>query len=529
MAIQFNCPSCGAMIRVPDNAAGKKGTCPQCSEKLLVPVVVPAAMTAAPPPFSPQPVFTPQPVAATSSGRVELPRLDLSVGDASPFGAVPGLQPLASPGFPAFEPPESRGAVPEAIPQLGLPPLAVNSTDTKAASRSRKKPARKGRSPWDFIIPVVCFGVLFGFLGWSLWKAEPKLEGSLEAHSVSDLRVRPGVIPGVVSGLSESDLGEVLRHLKAEPARWASSASRMTLKGTDTGVEVTIDPGTASHFVRVEPAKNPAFRTYITQHAKQLDKPRVDSIAEHAPQLFAAWKVQFDRHDPLTDQKSHRDLVALPALVSGVGYHLEAVVRGTVHPCVYEDEEGGVYFLLPNATKSFVLQGRRVAGVLTLPAHYQVKLTGSVAAPEARDDAGKASQSKTKEAREADNEGMNPDLYKLEIEAARKNTRKKKGQSAGDALKMGLTGMLSDEDAEMSDEPASKSKTAPKSKKPGMLKADESSEEMRDEMPAKSLPKKGTTKMLPKEAMDDEMMEKDGEMPEKPKPTSKPKAKKVVE
>ena len=205
MAIQFNCPSCGAMIRVPDNASGKKGTCPQCSEKLLVPVVVQAATVAAPPPS------TPQPVAATSSGRVELPRLDLSAGDASPFGAVPGLQPLASPSFPAFEPPASRATLPpDAAPQLGLPPLAVNSTETRAAPRSRKKPARKGRSLWDFIIPVVCFGVLFGFLGWSMWKAEPKLEGSLEAHLVSDLQVRPGVIPGAVSALVRpSDAAEL--------------------------------------------------------------------------------------------------------------------------------------------------------------------------------------------------------------------------------------------------------------------------------------------------------------------------------
>ena len=39
MAIQFSCPHCTALIRVPDSASGKTGQCPQCQTQLLVPAV----------------------------------------------------------------------------------------------------------------------------------------------------------------------------------------------------------------------------------------------------------------------------------------------------------------------------------------------------------------------------------------------------------------------------------------------------------------------------------------------------------
>jgi predicted Zn finger-like uncharacterized protein len=37
MAIEFQCPYCTAMIRVGDDAAGKRGKCPKCATTLMVP------------------------------------------------------------------------------------------------------------------------------------------------------------------------------------------------------------------------------------------------------------------------------------------------------------------------------------------------------------------------------------------------------------------------------------------------------------------------------------------------------------
>jgi predicted Zn finger-like uncharacterized protein len=41
--IIFDCPHCGASIKVQESLAGRKGKCAHCSQQILVPVLVPAA------------------------------------------------------------------------------------------------------------------------------------------------------------------------------------------------------------------------------------------------------------------------------------------------------------------------------------------------------------------------------------------------------------------------------------------------------------------------------------------------------
>lgn len=38
MPIEFNCQSCGRLMRTPDSAAGKKGKCPHCGAKMAIPL-----------------------------------------------------------------------------------------------------------------------------------------------------------------------------------------------------------------------------------------------------------------------------------------------------------------------------------------------------------------------------------------------------------------------------------------------------------------------------------------------------------
>lgn len=487
MAIQFNCPSCGAMIRVPDTAGGKKGTCPRCSEKLLVPDLASAtAATSSPPEDAPS--------AQPSPGKLELPRLDF--GASQPAASKP--QPSA--GLPAFgQLPELEDPMPAVPSALGLPPLAGMSP---RAGQNKKQP-KKNQFQGAWIVPVIAILGVVGFLAWFMWKSKPKLEGELTAQTVHNLEVKPGVIPGKASGLSAEDLDEVLKHLKAEPAHWSSTSSKIALTGAADGVEVAIRPGTASHFVRVQPSTNPAFREFVTAHFTELDQPRLASITQNAPKLYAGWKSQFSKNEPLTNQKVHRDLVLLPALTTGIGYHLEAVVNNNIYPCVYEDSDGHVYFLLPNAAKSFRLQGRRVAGGLHLPANFTVKLTGTVEAPAAPES--KKKTTKTKIEREQENEGMNPDLYKQNLEEHKQERRK--GRSKGMGMKKDPNTMPTEDLADQLD---TESKS---SKKKSEMMMDGDEDVMNDEMPAKSKPKRGAAKAMPK----DGMMEPDEEMMEQPK------------
>ena len=78
MAIEFACPTCGKVLKLRDEAAGKKGRCPYCKEVITVPEaslaqddlieIVPADAPKKPPVLPPRPpkpsVSTPAPPAA---------------------------------------------------------------------------------------------------------------------------------------------------------------------------------------------------------------------------------------------------------------------------------------------------------------------------------------------------------------------------------------------------------------------------------------------------------------------------------
>ena len=49
MSIQFNCPACGAAIKVSDSVAGRVAKCPNCKGPMKIPT---ADMTAVPKPAS---------------------------------------------------------------------------------------------------------------------------------------------------------------------------------------------------------------------------------------------------------------------------------------------------------------------------------------------------------------------------------------------------------------------------------------------------------------------------------------------
>ncbi len=72
MAIEFHCPYCTAVIRVPDSVAGRKGRCPKCDTLLIIPTVER--------PAQPAPV---QPVSGKLAGETQsgLRRADETVAD----------------------------------------------------------------------------------------------------------------------------------------------------------------------------------------------------------------------------------------------------------------------------------------------------------------------------------------------------------------------------------------------------------------------------------------------------------------
>jgi hypothetical protein len=400
VAIQFKCPTCDATIRVPDTSAGKKGSCPQCQEKLIVPTVAARA--------TPTVAAT---VASTAisgatkpeQGHLGTPHIDVGVkkADVSSNANIPSFDTTAL-------------AVGPGSPPFGLPPL-IDAEDSSVAEKlvlRKRQKKEKGKLAW--LVPALCGLVLFGALGAFYFSSQPKVYGVLTAQVVPDMETRPALISGDVSGLEPEDLQRVLERLRASPIEWSSASIKIKLAGADNGLSASIQPGPAFQFVKVQPSQNQALLDFIKKHGDQLEAPRLAEIQQHAPELFSDLLNLFTKKSPIVDQAAHRDEVIFPSLVTGVGYHFEAAIKGIKYPCVFEDTEGGIYFLAPIATKTFTLQGRKIPGSVLFPASFIVQVDELSDAAELGN---RKPQAKSKRGRQAENQDINPNRGQSETDA----------------------------------------------------------------------------------------------------------------
>jgi hypothetical protein len=178
MAIEFSCPQCTAVIRVPDAASGKKGSCPTCQTKLIVPTIQipdPAQQVAEPP----APVIQPP-------APIETPLF--------PFAEPAAPQP-AAPQQPIAQPPASQQPAPASVAPVPFDPFAL-PTDTPPSPLSDPL-ANVAPEPQTPASPPPATADQSGVPpapGWMKPNAEPEPEPALFA---SPPAVDPNAGPGL--------------------------------------------------------------------------------------------------------------------------------------------------------------------------------------------------------------------------------------------------------------------------------------------------------------------------------------------
>lgn len=321
MAIQFQCPHCSAQIRVPDQAAGKAGSCPQCKKKLLVP-------------------------------QIELPTVQPAAEEIAPPADLPVDEaPLEAP------PPKDV----EVIEERGKPSVAYQARHKQRKARAK----RKG----GLLMPLACLGVLAAIVVWFNWKNAPKLEGTLSAAVLSDVELPPRTVPKSLASLKAKDLQAVLLDLKENPVRMLSDLMQITVRGTAGGLEVEVHEAEKTHFVRISPKEDAMLRKFLEEHRQELETAHQAALAKGVQQFLSAWHGHING-DPVLDVGTYRDSLGLTALEGPFGYQVEAVTKKSRYRCVYEAAEGELYFLLPTGVKDFTLEGRKVDGRTLFTGRY---------------------------------------------------------------------------------------------------------------------------------------------------------------
>lgn len=337
MAIQFDCPFCTSTLKVPDSTAGKQGDCPRCGTKLVIP----------------------NPFAA---------------GTAAPAAETAPVTPVPPPESAPTPPPASQAA--EQVP--GAPPVDVAAPRPRASVTAQYLRKRRRSNMGGIILFLFFFSVMAGVAGYFYWTYGLRLEGNLVAARISseaaklEQRLNPES-----AGVSEEVIKTVNQNLLETPRRVQSDLIDMLFYGPEKGgLEVRLKPGAKTQLVRVDLTGDPALMDYISKNGAQLDQPRVAELQASLKNFYTDWNAMIQNQGVLPDLLHYRNSVGLNSLLGGLGYHMEARVNHKIYPCVHEDLNGGLYFLVPKGTLQFNIQGREMEnGWKTFPGKYEVQVT----------------------------------------------------------------------------------------------------------------------------------------------------------
>lgn len=382
MAIEFNCPYCTSLIRVPDSAGGGKGRCPKCSTRLTVPKVS-IQKRAAPS----------QPVEPKST---------------RPSAADPGFVPVASRPLVSSAEVEDLGInftdateEPEAIVSSDpFDAFAESPAPERRFSTAKLKP-RKSGGVWKIVAVtalVVC--AIAGVVAWQLSLGD-RLNGELIAETAESLDLPPGLVGKSSIGQSSELIAAVLTKLEKTSVPLSSSLMQVQLSGSPKGILIRLSAGPQAQFYKVEVRDNAALKLYHAKHTAALEAIRIRELEQAATSFAAAYHQVITKKSDTSTLPGFRDTLALPALVRGVGHQLIATHGRTAYPCVYEDYEGAWYFLMPPDVKDFQISGRKHAnGPALFPGSFKVIVAGEVRNPlkekETRSDDNRSDKSKGK-------------------------------------------------------------------------------------------------------------------------------------
>lgn len=378
MAIQFNCPYCTVTIQVPDQAAGKKGTCPQCGTKVVVPMpknAPPAEAAAAPPAFvppPPAPVFAPnmvpqhQPYAQQPAQ--PFPGYPQSSG--MPFGFDPNQQQPAPQGYPG---PAGFAPMPPFVPASPTP--TQDEPSSVARKYKQKLKRRGGPAVWGPIVVVVA---IVGGLGFYFMKPAAKTEslsGRLTGTRLAKGKLEPALVHREwIEGIDDETLANVLKQMEKRTVKFRSSNELINLvfQGAPEGIKVLASAGPSAELIAVDLSSNKALDKWHQKHAAKLSDQCQKNVASAAKKFVQEWARAEAARDTNHSFGHFHDELGLATLTMGLGAEVVAIVGNTMHGCVAE-QQGMLYFLLPAGTDRFELQGREHGkNNFVFPGHFVV-------------------------------------------------------------------------------------------------------------------------------------------------------------
>ncbi len=322
MAIQLDCPACFSTTRVPDAAVDTVVSCPKCREKMRVPkVTIPVA----------------QPVAAPF-----------------PLGDV-FAEPAAAPG----ESPFFTGDDDDEGPATPINPHAV------LAKRNRRRMSRG----WIGVIAAFVLAAA-GITGTWIWSNRQNVVRTADARVIANATLSKDLASTELN-VATADWGAMTKSLEVNPVELKDPRMRVNFSVGSRGLQISLTPTTERILVSV-PTAAIAELTEATVQTAMHDAWKQD-VSHGLTQISAAMQKAVAAGIP-PSIGSYGE-VGIDCLAGPKGYHFLAAVGSTAYPCVFEDANQQLYFLVPPGTQSLAVIPRDVGARKVLPEKMRITAT----------------------------------------------------------------------------------------------------------------------------------------------------------
>lgn len=377
MAIEFGCPACKAVLRVPDDAANQKGRCPNCRQKIRVPQI-------------PREAAAPAPKMAIE---FSCPRCQAVIRSPAEAAGQKGQCPqchgrIRVPEALAAQPSRAMPAVQEGT-YFGLNALAAAASESDSfdfgirvdsdTPRARKTSVGVG-SILLVVIPSVLLLAIVAAGAWILLNRELDLGSKLTAVELKARTLAPmALAPDVFAGYAKP-IRALRKCLENEPIRIASSVLEMEIRTKEADLVASLSAGEEMSLYRVDTRSEPKLTDYLNEHGDELDAPR-ETLLQNTAREFLETVAQRCYRESASNQEfiKYRNPIGFYGSVKALGYHVHATVGSEAYPCVREGA-GLLYFVLPKGVKTFQIVSRDPEGTeVRFPGKYTMHVVPEAA------------------------------------------------------------------------------------------------------------------------------------------------------
>ncbi len=312
------------------------------------------------------PLMMPLPMAPSVATGQGFP--DFLQGAASPV-AAPATAPLPPP--PVSSDPFDFSNVAAAAATAAQPAASAATPSYSKAARKKsapRKPLGKG------VLMAIGVGVLVLVgVGISQFIANlPVYTGNVAGERFPSERPISVTVPWSTIDIPAATQSKVIEYLKRHQTSLTTPLYKIDIAASPQGLIVRFATTADSILVSLDPQLVPDVKTLIDENKATWDEARKLELTTSAQQLcdnIAKAQLTGTR----TEMSLYQNTVALNALVRGLGRHCVGVFQRINYPCVFEDEAGKLYFVVPRqATEITVMEKSGGDRVRVLPPEFQI-------------------------------------------------------------------------------------------------------------------------------------------------------------